>query len=152
VLYWRSGFWWLPLRRSQDQRRRKNRRHRTVHGSCSRPVPKNQPCLRRQRQESYGGLHGLHAWSSAKGNGGLSGWSKSKERLDSRLPEARQAASGKRAQTMWAWRLHDIRRSVATGMAEIGIQPHIVEAVLNYVSGQMAGVAGVYNRTTYAPS
>jgi integrase len=48
------------------------------------------------------------------------------------------------------WRLHDIRRSCATGMAEIGIAPHIVEAVLNHVSGHKAGVAGVYNRALYA--
>ena len=36
-------------------------------------------------------------------------------------------------------------------MAEIGIQPHIVEAVLNHISGRKAGVAGVYNRATYLP-
>lgn len=48
------------------------------------------------------------------------------------------------------WRLHDLRRTVATGMAELGVQPHIVEAVLNHVSGAKAGVAGVYNRAAYA--
>jgi integrase len=35
--------------------------------------------------------------------------------------------------------IHDIRRTVATGMADIGIAPHIVEAVLNHVSGARAG-------------
>ncbi len=35
-------------------------------------------------------------------------------------------------------------------MAELGIQPHIVEAVLNHVSGHRAGVAGTYNRAAYA--
>jgi hypothetical protein len=49
------------------------------------------------------------------------------------------------------WVLHDLRRSVATHMAELGIQPHIVEAVLNHMSGHKAGVAGVYNKATYAP-
>jgi integrase len=48
------------------------------------------------------------------------------------------------------WVIHDIRRSVATGMADIGIQPHIIEAVLNHVSGHRAGVAGIYNRANYA--
>jgi hypothetical protein len=33
---------------------------------------------------------------------------------------------------------------------ELGIAPHIVEAVLNHASGHKAGVAGVYNRATYA--
>ena len=34
-------------------------------------------------------------------------------------------------------------------MAEIGIQPHIIEAVLNHVSGHKGGVAGIYNRAGY---
>jgi hypothetical protein len=46
--------------------------------------------------------------------------------------------------------LHDLRRSVATGMADIGIQPHIIEAVLNHVSGHKGGIAGIYNRAQYA--
>jgi integrase len=48
------------------------------------------------------------------------------------------------------WRLHDLRRTCATGMAELGTQPHIIEAVLNHVSGHKAGVAGIYNRARYA--
>ena len=47
------------------------------------------------------------------------------------------------------WTLHDLRRSAASGMASIGIAPHVVEAVLNHVSGAKAGVAGVYNRYDY---
>lgn len=50
-----------------------------------------------------------------------------------------------------AWTPHDIRRTVATGMAGLGIAPHIVEAVLNHISGFRAGVAGVYNRAHYEP-
>ena len=49
------------------------------------------------------------------------------------------------------WRIHDLRRTAATGMAEIGIAPHIVEACLNHISGHKAGVAGVYNRAAYGP-
>jgi integrase len=47
------------------------------------------------------------------------------------------------------FRLHDLRRSCATGMAELGVLPHIVEACLNHVSGHKAGVAGVYQRAKY---
>jgi integrase len=68
----------------------------------------------------------------------FAGYSAAKERLDEKL--------GKEAA---AWRLHDIRRTVATRMADIGIQPHIIEAVLNHVSGHKAGVARIYNRSTY---
>ena len=48
------------------------------------------------------------------------------------------------------WRLHDLRRTAATRMAELGTLPHVIEAVLNHVSGHRAGVAGIYNRATYA--
>jgi len=45
------------------------------------------------------------------------------------------------------WSLHDLRRSFSTHASDkIGIEPHIVEAVLNHVSG---GVAGIYNRAKY---
>jgi integrase len=47
------------------------------------------------------------------------------------------------------WTHHDIRRSVATGMGNIGIQPHIIEEVLNHKSGHKRGVAGIYNRSLY---
>ena len=33
------------------------------------------------------------------------------------------------------WTLHDIRRTVATRMGDLGVQPHITEAVLNHISG-----------------
>lgn len=72
------------------------------------------------------------------GESKISGWSKIKARLDD-------------AMKIPHWRLHDLRRTAATGMAEIGIHPHIVEACLNHVSGAKAGVAGTYNRAAYAP-
>jgi integrase len=69
---------------------------------------------------------------------GFQGWSKSKAALD------------KQTLSIGPWRLHDMRRTVATRMAELGVQPHVIEAVLNHVSGHKAGVAGVYNRSSYA--
>ena len=71
------------------------------------------------------------------GRSPVSGWSKIKRRLDE-------------AMKIPPWRLHDLRRTAATGMAEIGIAPHIVEAALNHISGAKAGVAGTYNRAAYA--
>ena len=47
------------------------------------------------------------------------------------------------------WRLHDIRRTVATRMGDLGVEPHIIEAVLNHYSGHRSGVAGTYNRARY---
>jgi integrase len=48
------------------------------------------------------------------------------------------------------WTVHDLRRTTATHMAEIGIEPHVIEAVLNHASGHKAGIAGIYNRASYA--
>ena len=71
------------------------------------------------------------------------GWSKPRYRLDDLIAERTGAR-------LPHWTPHDLRRTVATRMAEIGVAPHIVEAVLNHVSGHKAGVAGIYNRATYA--
>jgi integrase len=49
-----------------------------------------------------------------------------------------------------SWTHHDLRRTAATRMADIGVPPHIIEAVLNHVSGHKGGVAGIYNRSVYA--
>ena len=79
-----------------------------------------------------------------RGTGGFSGWSKSKVRLDERI-----AAMGS---TLTPWTIHDLRRTVVTGMNDIGIAPHVVEAVVNHITGAAkAGVAGVYNRAKYRP-
>jgi integrase len=71
------------------------------------------------------------------GKRGFSEWDNAKKQLDRRVSIA-------------PWRLHDLRRSAATYMAEIGVLPHIVEAVLNHQSGHKAGIAGTYNRAKYA--
>lgn len=53
-------------------------------------------------------------------------------------------------ETLPRWSLHDLRRTVSTMMNdELAIDPHIVEAILNHVSGSRAGVAGTYNRAGY---
>lgn len=45
-----------------------------------------------------------------------------------------------------AWRLHDLRRTLATGFQRMGIRFEVTEAVLNHLSGARSGVAGVYQR------
>lgn len=75
------------------------------------------------------------------------GWSRSKTAIQNRMDLNRAAAS---LAPSPSWRLHDIRRTVATRMADLGILPHVVEAVLNHVGGSKAGVAGIYNRSSYS--
>lgn len=45
--------------------------------------------------------------------------------------------------------LHDLRRTVVTRLAEKGTAPHILERIINHVSGEVSGVAAVYNRARY---
>ena len=71
------------------------------------------------------------------GDGPFSGWSRAKARLD-------------RKAGVQNWTLHDLRRTFVTEMAEMGAQPHVIEAIVNHTSGHKAGIAGVYNRATYA--
>jgi integrase len=47
------------------------------------------------------------------------------------------------------WTIHDLRRTAATGMARLRIAPHVVDKILNHVSGSISGVAAVYNRFEY---
>lgn len=74
---------------------------------------------------------------------GFHGWAWSKMALDRRIKD-----SGVRLEH---WTHHDLRRTMATRMAETGTAPHIIEAILNHVSGHKAGVAGIYNRASYEP-
>jgi integrase len=69
--------------------------------------------------------------------GVFNGFSKAKTSLDE--------ASGVRG-----WRLHDLRRTVATGLQKLGVRLEVTEAVLNHVSGSRAGVAGIYQRHDWA--
>ena len=71
------------------------------------------------------------------GERGFHDWDRPKQPLDQRIG-------------ITPWRIHDLRRTAATGMAERGVLPHIVEAILNHVSGHKAGVAGTYNRARYS--
>ena len=72
------------------------------------------------------------------GRSPVSGWSKIKRRLD----EAMQIPP---------WRLHDLRRTFVTGLAELGIRPDVIELAVNHVSGLRGGIAGVYNRSELLP-
>ena len=80
--------------------------------------------------------------------GSFSGWSKAKVEIDARMLEAVRAERGSKA-ALEPWRLHDLRRTAATRMGDLGVQPHVVEAVLNHISGSKAGVAGIYNKAAY---
>jgi integrase len=79
---------------------------------------------------------------STNGRTPVSGFSKYKGRLDALMLDE---AAKDNVTIIAPWRLHDLRRSCATGMADVGINPWIIEACLNHVSGARGGIAGTYN-------
>lgn len=66
------------------------------------------------------------------------GWGKSKKNLDT--------ASG-----VTGWTIHDLRRTFSSLHGEIGTPPHIVERLINHITGTISGVAAIYNRYQYVP-
>jgi integrase len=69
----------------------------------------------------------------------FNGWAKSKREFSKSFPGIDH------------FTLHDLRRTFSSKMAQIGTPLHVTEKLLNHVSGSFSGVAGVYNRYTYAP-
>ena len=78
----------------------------------------------------------------------VSGFSKTKKTLDNEIL-ARRCAVASDAQPMPGWTFHDLRRTVTTGMARLGIHPHIADALLNHKDGIIRGVAAIYNQHGY---
>ena len=76
------------------------------------------------------------------------GFSATKRTLDANIEAARLKADP-RPEPVAAWRIHDLRRTAATGMAAMNFAPHIVERVLNHISGTQSGLVGVYQRHDY---
>jgi integrase len=148
-----KALWTLPRERTKNK--------------LPHDVPLSEPALtvlrglpNRQHVDAKTGAATPRSLVFGTGAGGFSGWSKAKAALDGRIARLRAEARLGRslgkgempepADALPSWRLHDLRRSAVTGMAELGIQPHVIEAVVNHISGHKAGVAGVYNRATYA--
>lgn len=92
---------------------------------------------------------------STTGETSISGYSRAKNRLDARMLELAQEEASARGEdpagiTIAPWRLHDLRRTAASGMAKLGAPIHVVESILNHKSGTISGVAAIYNRHDYA--
>jgi integrase len=117
-----AGTWALPAARS------KNRRAHTIAlPAAALNIIRSVPRSARDHLFGDRALDGFTNWVSGK------------RELDRRLAGA-----------VKSWRLHDVRRTVATGLADIGVEPHVIEQILNHQSGHKGGLHGVYNRSTYA--
>lgn len=70
----------------------------------------------------------------------ISGITKAKNALDAKAQELNDDNA------VDAWRIHDLRRTLATGFQRLGVRFEVTEAVLNHVSGAKGGIAGIYQR------
>jgi integrase len=85
---------------------------------------------------------------STTGYSSISGYSRAKARLDKIV--AGLAAEQDTPRDMESWRLHDLRRSVATGLQRLGTRFEVTESILNHVGGSKGGVAGIYQRHNWS--
>ena len=83
---------------------------------------------------------------TTKGDRPISGFSRAKRRCDNIIAEQR-AEDG--LNPIGHWTIHDLRRTAVTGMAALGVAPHVVEKIENHVGNEISGVAAVYNRHGY---
>lgn len=73
------------------------------------------------------------------GKSPVSGFGRVKERLDKALPDGTEP-----------WIIHDLRRTMSTNMAMLGVPQPVTEALLNHKTGVVSGVAAIYNVYSYA--
>jgi integrase len=92
---------------------------------------------------------GPYVLTTSDGQAPISGFSQARKRLDGLILAAGRKNDSK-AEPMADWRLHDIRRTFATGLAGLGVPPHVLAAILNHSPGRTQGITAVYNRHRYA--
>ena len=74
---------------------------------------------------------------------GFVGWHKAVRRLNERIVH-------KTGAPLPHWTIHDLRRTLATGLQRLGVRLEVTEAILNHVGGSRSGVAGIYQRHDWA--
>jgi integrase len=116
------GIWTIPAKRAKN-----GREHSLPLGSLALDVIRSVPQV-----------VGRDVLFGVRADRGFTAWTDTKRALDARL--------GKQVRPFF---LHDLRRSVATRMCDIGIEPHVVEQILNHQSGHRSGIVGVYNKSKY---
>lgn len=89
------------------------------------------------------------------GNTPVSGFSRTKTNIDRQMltiarREAEAKGGGPAEVKLQPWRVHDLRRTMASGMARLGVTLPVIERTLNHVSGSFAGIVGVYQRHDFA--
>lgn len=109
----------------------------TIPGSRAKNGVAHIVPLSRLARDLFGSLPRVGDFVFPGLRGAFNGWSKSKAALDARAG-------------VKDWRLHDIRRTMATGMQRLGVRLEVTEQALNHVSGSRAGIVGIYQRHDFA--
>lgn len=94
---------------------------------------------------------------STTGRTAVSGFSRSKSDIDRAVLALMREEAETRGddpadvKTPAPWTLHDIRRSVATYLQQLGVRLEVTESLLNHISGARAGIVGVYQKYGFEP-
>jgi integrase len=117
------GTWTIPAERSKN-----HREHSLPLGTLALDIISTVPQV-----------DGRDLLFGARTDRGFTSWGEGKRALDAKLDDQ-----------VRPWTLHDIRRTLATRMCDIGIEPHVVEQILNHQSGHRRGIVGTYNKSKYS--
>jgi integrase len=140
--------WIIPLEKAKN-----DRAHEVHLSDLAVEIIDELPKISRRRVDGAGAEPSPYLFTT-NGERPVSGFSKAKDRLDKNMVQLLRAEfeetgqDPKKAQ-IEGWIIHDLRRTAATGMARLNIAPHVVDRILNHVSGTIRGVAAVYNRHAY---
>ena len=102
---------------------------------------KNKECQSTPGPPVDAGPGRIETRRAGKGRSSLPCWELSPSRTSAHAKRRLDQLSG-----VTGWRLHDLRRTCVSGMARLGIAPHIADKILNHQSGTISGVAAVYQR------
>ena len=122
-----AGVWTIPSARTKNHR----------------PLSLPLPALTQQIIAALPVIESAAAFVfTTNGRTPVSGFSRAKRKLDAAMKSAGHVVP--------EFRLHDLRRTAATGMAALGVALPVIEKVLNHISGSFAGIVSVYQKHEYA--
>jgi len=146
--------WTLPATRTKN-----SRPHSIPLSAQAKAAVAEAPVVALSKADVAAGLprHGKHRdlVFTTTGRAPVSGYAKGKARLDTAMLAIAQKEAEERDEDpanveLRAWTFHDLRRTVASGMARLGVELPVIERCLNHVSGSFGGVVGVYQRHSFA--
>jgi integrase len=147
-----SGDWTLPAARTKN-----GRAHALPLPALALGVVNAIPAVAVGKTEkdviAYRGKRDLLFTTTGKAP--VSGFARAKERLDAAMVAIARKEAGERGDdpsdvSLAPWTFHDLRRTMASGLARLGVALPVVERLLNHASGSFGGIVGVYQHHDFA--